>query len=131
MRSKAVVLLMLICCFVCYPLVVGILCYFLFSYALLCVCSSFAIILKRKRELVTLLLLFYGCLVTVNNMWLFLTVPPIGLRCVIMVLPYHNHILFERSVEYWRAYTCLTVPNSLIILMWIKAQRCLIRMNEL
>ena len=28
--------------------------------------SSFAVILKRKRELVALLLLSYGCLVTVN-----------------------------------------------------------------
>ena len=33
-------------------------------YALLCVLSSFSIILKRKRELVTLLLLSYGCLVS-------------------------------------------------------------------
>ena len=35
-------------------------------YALLCVLSSFAFILKRKREMVALLLLCYGCLVTVN-----------------------------------------------------------------
>ena len=41
------------------------LCLSLFCYALLCVLSSFAIILKRKRELVDLLLLSYGCLVTV------------------------------------------------------------------
>ena len=34
-------------------------------YALLCVLSSFAIILKRKRVLVALLLLSYGFLVTV------------------------------------------------------------------
>ena len=39
---------------------------FLFWYALHCVLSSFAIILKRRRELVALLLLSYGCLVTVN-----------------------------------------------------------------
>ena len=38
----------------------------LFCYALLCVLSSFAIILDRKRELVALCLLSYGCLVTVN-----------------------------------------------------------------
>ena len=35
-------------------------------YALLCVLSSFAFILKRKRELVAFLLLSCGCLVTVN-----------------------------------------------------------------
>ena len=33
---------------------------------LLCVLSSFSIILKRKRELVALLVLSYECLVTVN-----------------------------------------------------------------
>ena len=32
-----------------------------------CVLSSFAIILKRKRELFALLLLSYGCLVTVHK----------------------------------------------------------------
>ena len=49
-----------------FPLVVGVLCLSLFSYSLPCVLSSFAIILKRKRELVALLLLSYGWLVTVN-----------------------------------------------------------------
>ena len=37
----------------------------LFCYALLCVHSSFAIIVKGKRELVALLFLSNGCLVTV------------------------------------------------------------------
>ena len=50
----------------CFPLVVEVLCLPLFCYALLCVLFSFAIILKRKRELVALLSLSYGCLVTVN-----------------------------------------------------------------
>ena len=65
-HSKAVVLLLLICCLVCFPLVVGALCLSLFYCALLCVHSSFAPILKRKRELVAVLLLSYGFLVTVN-----------------------------------------------------------------
>ena len=34
--------------------------------------SSFAIILTRKRDLVALLLLSFGCLVTENALWLFL-----------------------------------------------------------
>ena len=55
-----------LCCLVCFPLVVEVLRLSLFCCALLCVLSSFAIILKRKRELVALLLLSYGCLVTVN-----------------------------------------------------------------
>ena len=43
-----------------------VLCLFKFRYALLCVFSSFAIIFTRKRELVALLLLSYGFIVTVN-----------------------------------------------------------------
>ena len=65
-RSKAVVLLLLVYCLVCFSLVVGVLCLSLFCCALLCVLSSFTIILKRKRELVALLLLSYGCFVIVN-----------------------------------------------------------------
>ena len=49
-----------------FPLIVGVLCLSLFCYALLCVFSNFAIVLIRKRELVSLLLLSYECLVTVN-----------------------------------------------------------------
>ena len=43
----------------------GFLCLSLFCYALLCVQSSFAIILKRKNKLVALLLLSYECIVTI------------------------------------------------------------------
>ena len=46
------------------------------------------------RELVALLLLSFGCLVTVNVLWLFLTVLWIGLRFVIVVFPNHTHLLF-------------------------------------
>ena len=58
----------------------------LFWYALLCVLFSFAIILKKKRELVALFLLAYRCLFTqftVNVLWLFLRVQWVGLQCVI------------------------------------------------
>ena len=48
------------------PIGCEILCLSLFCCALRCVFYSFVIILKRKRELVALLLLSYGCLVTVN-----------------------------------------------------------------
>ena len=47
--------------------------------------TSFAIILKRKRELVALLLLSFGCIVNVNVMWLFL----------IVVCLYHTHLPFN------------------------------------
>ena len=75
---------------VCFPLVVGIPCLSLFCCALICVSSSFSIILTGKGERVALLLLSYGYLVTLNVMyrsW-------VGLRCVIAVLPGHTHLLF-------------------------------------
>ena len=66
----------------------------LFCYALLCVHSSFAIILKRKRNQVALLSLSYRCVITINAVLLFLTVPWVGLQCVIVVFPDHTHLLF-------------------------------------
>ena len=54
----------------------GVMCLSLFCCALLCVHSSFAIIL---RKLVAWLLLSYRCIVSVNVLWLFLTVPWVGL----------------------------------------------------
>ena len=84
-RSKVVVPLLSIYCLMFFPLFVGVLCLSLFSYALLCVLSSFAIILKRKIKLVALLLLSNRCIVTINVLWLFLTVPWVGLMCVIVV----------------------------------------------
>ena len=44
----------------------GVLGLSLFCHALPCVHSSFAIILKRKRKLVALLLLSYRCIVTIS-----------------------------------------------------------------
>ena len=78
----------------CFPLLLGF-CVVCFRCALLCVRSSFANILKRKKGLVALLLLSHGCLVTVNVLWLFLMVPCIGLWCVAVVFPDHTHLLFE------------------------------------
>ena len=80
-----------------FPLFVGVLCLCLLCYALRCVHSSFAIILKRKRKLVALLLLSYRCIVTINVLWLFLTVPWVGLQYVIVVFPDHTHLLFEST----------------------------------
>ena len=44
--------------------------------------------------LVALLLLSYRCIVTINGMWLFLTLPWVGLQYVIVVFPDHTHLLF-------------------------------------
>ena len=71
------------------PLFVGGLCLSLFCYALLYAHSSFAITLKRKGKLVALLLLSYIRSVTINVLRLFLTVPWVGLQCVIVVLSDH------------------------------------------
>ena len=54
--------------------------------------SSIAIILVGKRELVTLLNLSSWCFLVV--VWLFLAVPWGCLRFVIVVFPYHTHLLF-------------------------------------
>ena len=78
-------------------LFLGVLCLPLFWYALLCVHFSFAIILKRMRKLVALLILSYRCIVTINVLWLFLTVPCVGLQYVIVVFPDHTHLFFNRA----------------------------------
>ena len=77
----------------------GVLCWSLFWYALLYVLSSFAIILTRKKELVALLLLSFGCRVTANVLWLFLSVPWAGLRFVNVVCPDHTHLLFHMGLH--------------------------------
>ena len=90
----------------------GVLCLSLFCYALICYLSSFAIILKRTRELVALLLLSHlQTLVTVNVVWLFLTVAWVGLQCMIVVFPDHTHLLycFENVI----IYTYIFIPFSL------------------
>ena len=91
--------MLLIYCLMYFLLFVGVLCLYLFCYALLCVHSSFAIMLKRKRKLVALLLLSYICIVTINVLWLFLTVPWVGLQYVIVVFPDHTHLLFVSSAK--------------------------------
>ena len=58
-----------------------------------CVLSSFEIIMKKKRGLAALLLLYYSCLVSVYVLWFFPTVPWIGIQCVIVVFPDHTHVL--------------------------------------
>ena len=54
---------------------------------------SFAIILTRKRELIAFISLSFGCLVTINDLGLFLMVPCVGLQFVIVVFPDHTHLL--------------------------------------
>ena len=76
----------------------GFLCLSQICYAFIYVNSSFAIILKRQRKLVALLLLSSQCLVILIVLWLF-TVPWAGLQCVIVVFPDHTDLLFNYLPE--------------------------------
>ena len=67
----------------------------MFSSTLLYVCSSIAIILMGKRELVALLNLSFW--------WLFLAVPPGSLRFVSVVVPVNTHLLFFFCYVFVRA----------------------------
>ena len=77
----------------------GVLNLSLLCYALLFVHSSIAIILKRERKLVALLLLSYRCIVTINFLWLFLTMPWVGLWFLIVVIPDHTHFLMKKNLS--------------------------------
>ena len=77
----------------------------MFCCTLLYVHSSFAIILMGKRELVALLGLSSWCLVIV--VWLFLAVPWVRLRFVIVVFPDHTHLLFFKWVLLFLLYFLL------------------------
>ena len=48
--------------------------------------------------MLVLLLLSYGCLIIVNVLGLFITVPLVGLPCVIAVFPDQTHLFFGVSV---------------------------------
>ena len=71
----------------------GVLCLPLFLVCIIFALPSFAIMLKRKRELVALLLSSYGYLVTVKVQWLFLMTWWVGLEFMIVVFPDHTHQL--------------------------------------
>ena len=71
----------------------------MFCCTLLCVHFRIAIILKGKRELVTLLNLSSWCLLMVER--LFLKVPWGCLRFVIVVFPDHTHLLLIVKYNIW------------------------------
>ena len=70
----------------------GVCNFYTFCCTLLYVPSSFANLLKGKRELLALLSLSVWCLVIV--VWLFFAVPWVCLKFVIVVFPNHTHVLF-------------------------------------
>ena len=82
-RSKVVVLLLLIRCLLLLPLweSVIVVCFVVRYFV--------SIILMGMRELITVLCLSSWCLVMV--VWLFLAVPRVGLQLVIVVFPDHTY----------------------------------------
>ena len=84
---------------------------------ILCVHSSFAIILERKRKLVALLSLSYRSNVTIDVLWIFLTVLWAGLQCLIEVLPDHTHLLFAFNVHSYKQFCWSVKQNSEIAKM--------------
>ena len=70
----------------------------MFCCTLLCVNSSIVIILMGKRELVALLELSSWCLVMFE--WLFLAMPWVRLRFMIVVFPDHTHLIFFTNSLY-------------------------------
>ena len=51
-----------------------------------------------KREQVAPLYLSSWCLVTVSVLWIFIEVPCVGRRCVVVVFPDHTHLLLCKGL---------------------------------
>ena len=82
----------------------------MFCYTLLYVHSSFAIILMGKRELVALLSMSSWCLMMV--VWLFLAVPWVCLRFVIVLFSDHTHLpLLYLMIVHKLSYILCTFDN--------------------
>ena len=77
-----------------------------------------------KRELVALLNLSSWYLVMVE--WLFLAVPQGCLRFVIVVFPYHTHLLFLTQIRFdvllglmWVGSTCKYYQQTTLVGKWL------------
>ena len=82
----------------------------MYCCTLLNVHSSFATILMRKRELISLLSLSFWCLVIV--VWLLLAVQWVYLQFMSVVFPDHTHLLFiwvNISTQYLSALFCFKI----------------------
>ena len=94
-------------CWFVVELIVGFCICSMFCCALLCVLACFTIILMEKRELVALI-----CLPGVLwLLWLFLTVPLVGLQCVIVVIPDVRTCSFEVRIYHHGAVGWSAVCN--------------------
>ena len=84
---------------------------FVFNLLFITLCPFYAIILKRKRKLVALLLFSYRCLDPVNVLWLMCSLWCHGLVCSVclLLLPFVRGFVFDR---------CLCPFSFAIILIW-------------
>ena len=64
-------------------------------------CMSFLVLnhLDEEERAGCFAFLCFRCLVTVNDLWLFLMVPWVGLQHVIVVFPNHTHFLMLLQKE--------------------------------
>ena len=92
----------------------------MFVFVLLCITC---------RRLVALLLLSYRCIVTINVLWLFLTmVPWVGLQYAIVVFPDHTHFLTYISfssnfVSFQHSEVCFSAAMiAVIVEPWCSLQ---------
>ena len=82
-----------------FPLCEGVLCLFLFgmhSIVSILVCNH----LEEEGRAGCFAFVSYECLVTVYVVWLFLTVPWVGLQCVIVVFLDHTYLLFYLVADF-------------------------------
>ena len=70
--------------------------------------------LEEEEKADSLLLLSYGCIVTINILWLFLTVLWVGLQYVIVVFLDQTHLLF---IHFTMPFLCLSFINRLFLLL--------------
>ena len=111
-RSKAVVLLLLIHCLLVLPLFVGVLCWVLHLLFSTLAPSSFAIILMGMKEVVALLYLSSWCLVAVSVMWLFpngamglCAVSDCGISWSFSLILFRLHLTWWQSIPgLWSVY---------------------------
>ena len=81
-------------------------------FVVLSVLSSFVIVLMRERERagsLPICILSFWCLVAAIVLWLFLKVPWVGRKCVIVVLPDQPHLLFWLNFDVmWLLLLCVS-----------------------
>ena len=64
-------------------------------------------------------LLYFGCLVAVNVLWLFLRVSWIGLKFLIVVFPDYTHLLFVRKWAFTSNNIVIIKVHASVVLLFL------------